>query len=199
MAAATGEDVVDWSCTGKTSKSVLPRIDAAIEVGDIRPSTKAIYLAIGGNDFGLYGLGEGNNPADPAAMRAQYSAHLATTGEKIRAVAPGAKIIVTGLPQASNGTTLCVLSVIRNAPVGIPFPGEAVEPAIRDMQRAGAEANGMEFVDNYAMTAGHDTCAPEEQRYVSGLIDTTTPGVTMLLHPTVAGHKVLARNNYAAL
>ena len=74
-----------------------------------------------------------------------------------------------------------------------------MENNIREMQRVGAERNGMIFVDNYALTRGHNTCAPDASRYVAGSIDVTSPAYTMSLHPTDLGNEALARNNGAAL
>lgn len=199
MAAATGLEVIDWSCTAETSQTVLSRIDEATKFNHINPNTRAVYLAVGGNNFGPHGISQGSQPLNEAAMRSSFSAHMGQAAAKIRAVAPHAKIIVAGLPRVTNGTGVCLFNVIPNMPGGIPVPGAAIETTIRDMQRDGAYANGMGFVDNYVLTAGHDTCAPDHKRYVSGGIDTTTPGKTMSFHPTVSGHAALAHNNAAAL
>jgi hypothetical protein len=39
---------------------------------------------------------------------------------------------------------------------------------------------------------GHDTCAPDADRYVAGIIDTTTPDYNMAFHPSDAGSRFVA-------
>ena len=199
MQQQTGVPVVDRSCTAETSLSMLGKIDAAIRDGHLHGGTRAVYLAIGANDWGPFGRNEGANSSDVPSMTERFSHNLSRAGAKIRAVAPGARIIVTGMPEITNGTGLCLIQVIPNLPLGIPVPGHQVENNIREMQRVGAERNGMIFVDNYALTRGHNTCAPDASRYVSGSIDVTSPAYTLSLHPTDLGNEALARNNGAAL
>lgn len=199
MERQTGVPVVDRSCTAETSRSVLGKIDAAIADGQINRGTRAVYLAVGGNDFGPFGRREGANSSDPASMTERFSGNMAAAGAKIRSAAPGARIIVAGMPEVTNGTGLCMVHVIPDLPLGVPVPGHQVENAIREMQRTGAERNGMTFVDNYALTAGHNTCSPDADRYIAGSIDFTSPAYTMSLHPTDLGNEALARNNGAAM
>lgn len=200
MAAQTGLDVADWSCTAQTSYSVLPRIDSAIQAGDLNAGTQAVFLAVGANDFGPFGIQQGSNPLDIPAMNNAFSANMIAAGDNIRAVAPNAQIFVAGVPEVTNGHGICVIQAIPNAPLGIPVPGELAEDTIRNMQRTGAQAAGMQFIDNHAMTRGHNTCSTNDsQRYVAGIIDFTSPAYTMSLHPTDLGHSALARNHAAAL
>lgn len=109
LAAQTGLEVADWSCTADTTAGMLDRIDRAIGAGDISPDTQAVIFAIGGNDFG---------------------------------------------------------------PAGVL----------------------------YELTEGHDTCSPDDAlRYVSGILDVTSPAYEMIMHPTGLGHSAIAANNAAAL
>ncbi|MDO5668963.1 MAG: GDSL-type esterase/lipase family protein [Corynebacterium sp.] len=199
MARQTGVPVVDRSCTAETSRSMLGKIDAAIREGDLTGGTRAVYLAIGVNDWGPFGRSEGADSSNVPSMTERFSHNLSIAAAKIRSVAPGARIIVAGMLEVTNGTGLCPIQVIPNLPLGIPVPGHQVENNIREMQRVGAERNGMIFVDYYAMTRGHNTCAPDASRYIAGVIDFTSPGYTMSLHPTDLGNEVLARNNGAAM
>ncbi|GAB3690625.1 hypothetical protein GCM10027595_01070 [Corynebacterium nasicanis] len=199
MQQQTGIPVIDRSCTAETSQSVLGKIDSAIHEGQIHRGTRAVYLAIGGNDWGPFGRNEGANSSDVPSMTERYSHNLSLAGAKIRAAAPGARIIVAGMPEVTDGKGLCLIQVIPNLPLGIPVPGHQVENNIREMQRTGAERNGMIFVDNYALTRGHNTCSPDATRYIAGSIDFTSGPYTMSLHPTDLGNEVLARNNGAAM
>lgn len=200
LANQTGVPVDDWSCTAETSQSVLNRLDNAIRDGYIHGSTRAVIFAVGGNDFGPYGIGEGAPITDYNAMVARFSGNMQAAAAKVRAVAPNAQLVISGYPQITDGHALCFFNVIPQVPLGVPVPGNAAEGAVRDMQAAGAAAAGMHFVDNRALTSGHSTCSPNDsQRYVAGIVDTTSPDYPMSLHPTDLGHQALARNNAAAL
>lgn len=200
MARQTGLPVDDWSCTAETSQSVLSRVDAAISHGDIHGSTRAVILMIGGNDFGPFGIREGADVLNYDAMVARYSNNMRAVAGRIRAAAPNAQLVVAGYPQVTDGHALCFFNVIPTVPLGVPVPGHAAENALRDMQAAGAAAAGMRFVDNRALTSGHSTCSRNDsQRFVAGIVDTTSPPYPMSMHPTDLGHQALARNNAAAI
>lgn len=200
MQRRTGIRVHDWSCTAETSTTFLGRIDGARKAGHLNSGTRAVFMSVGGNDFGPWGISQGKNPFDINSQRASYSANIARAKAKIRAVAPQAEIIIAGYPEVSTGTTLCLFNVAPGSTVGVPFAGDAIENDIRSMQRYGAARNGLKFVDNYALTRGHNTCARNgAERYVNGWLDTTSTRATMPLHPTAAGHRALAINNLRAI
>lgn len=200
LAAQTGVAVDDWSCTAETTAGMLDRIDRAIDAGDLNADTQAVIFAIGGNDFGPAAIGEGAPLSSVPEMTTRYTAHMGQAAAKVRAVAPGAQLLVSGYPQVTNGDFLCVIQVVPERPVGIPFPGELLEGSLRDMQSHAAEVNDMVFVDNYELTHGHDTCSPDDAlRYVAGILDVTSPAYEMIMHPTGLGHSVIAANNAAAL
>lgn len=200
MQAQTGVPVVDWSCTAETSQRVIFRVNEAIRFGDIHPGTRAVYFSVGANNYGPFGINEGRSPLDQGSMIEGFSNDMAQAAAAVRSVAPNAQLVVAGMPQVTNGSGLCLLNVIPGVPMGVPVPGVLAENSIREMQRIGAERNGMTFVDNYALTRGHGTCSTNDsQRYVAGMIDFTSPAYDMSLHPTHLGHSVLARNNAAAI
>ncbi|WP_169466571.1 GDSL-type esterase/lipase family protein [Corynebacterium maris] len=200
LAAQTGLEVADWSCTADTTAGMLDRIDRAIGAGDISPDTQAVIFAIGGNDFGPAGVLEGAPLSSVPGMVDRYAQNMQEAADKVRAVAPEAHLVISGYPQVTNGTGLCFIQVLPEQPLGVPFPGELVERSLRDMQRHAADATGMSFVDNYELTEGHDTCSPDDAlRYVSGILDVTSPAYEMIMHPTGLGHSAIAANNAAAL
>lgn len=96
LGAKTGAPIDDWSCTAETSSSVLARIDSAITAGDIHPGTRSVVLAVCMNDYGPFGINQGFNPLDPRAMEAKFVENMGAAAGKFRAVAPGAKIILSG-------------------------------------------------------------------------------------------------------
>jgi hypothetical protein len=87
----------------------------------------------------------------------------------------------------------CPLNVIPDAPLGLPVPPvRDVENWNRDNQRAAADQIGARYVDIVDGARGHDTCAPDADRYVAGIIDTTTPDYNMAFHPSDAGSRFVA-------
>lgn len=200
LAAKTGLDVDDWSCTAQNTAGMLDRMDHAIDAGVITPSTRAVIFSVGGNDFTPAMQNQGPLVSSTGTLQGQHAEQMRQAAAKVRSVAPDAQLVVSGYPQVTNGYAMCFVHLIPNLPLGVPLPGAYAEETIRDMQRQGAEAAGMGFVDNYALTAGHDTCSrDDDQRYVSGVVDFTSPAYEMGVHPTSVGHAAIAANNARAL
>ena len=199
----TGRPVADWSCTAQTSRSMLGRVDQAVAAGDIHDDS-TVVIAVGMNDYGPYGALDNGNAAllDPASVGRDYRANLQGAADRIRAVAPQAKIVVAGaLPTVDRDTTMfCPLNVIPNMPLGVPVPLlRDAENWNRDNQRAAADQIGADYVEIVDGARGHDTCAPDADRYVAGVVDTTTPDYNMAFHPADAGSWFVADTVAAAL
>lgn len=187
----TGHPVADWSCTAQTSRSMLNRIDRAIAAGDITNGS-TVVLASGMNNYGPFGA-TGSVPfgfLDPATVRTDYLADMTAAGRRIRAAAPSARIIVSGaLPTVDrNSAMFCAVNVVPDVPAGLPIPLlRDVESWNRDNQRTAAAQIGAQYVDIIDGARGHDTCARDADRWVAGIIDTTTPNYNMVFHPSAAG------------
>lgn len=199
----TGRPVADWSCTAQTSRSMLGRIDQAVAAGDIHDDS-TVVIAVGMNDFGGFGALDNGNAAffDPSAVQRDYLANLQGAADRIRAVAPQAEIVVAGaLPTVDRDTTMfCPLNVIPDAPLGLPVPPvRDVENWNRDNQRDAAAQIGARYVEIIDGARGHDTCASDADRYVAGIIDTTTPDYNMAFHPSDAGSRFVAETVTADL
>lgn len=187
----TGRPVADWSCTAQTSRSMLDRIDQAVAAGAIQDNS-TVVIAIGMNDYGGFGAIDNGNLAllDPPAVQRDFLANLHSAADRIRAVAPQAEIVLSGaLPTVDrDNTTFCPLNVIPDMPLGVPVPPlRDVENWNRDNQKLAAEQIGAQYVEIIDGARGHDTCAPDADRYVAGMIDTTTPDYNMVFHPSDAG------------
>lgn len=198
LSAATGAPVADWSCTAQTSQTVLERIDAAINHGDIHPGTRSVVIAVGMNDYGPFGIAQGFTPWFPSTMRDDYVQNMRIAADKIRAVAPNANIVLSGslaVSEPAQPHMFCPINVIPGAPIGFPLPHlQAVEHDSEHNQRAGAEAIGAEFVEMRLPSAGHTACNPDaSQRYVAGALDTTTPNTTMSLHLSDLGSEFITQ------
>lgn len=193
--AARGYSVADWSCTAQTSRTALGRIDRAIATGDLHPGTRAVVLAVGMNNYGPYGILDGVNIIDPATVRSSYINDIHAAAAKIRSVAPQAKIIIPGqLTVADPTTTLyCALNVVPNIPAGVPVPVlRDVEIWNRQNQIDAASEIGATYVEIKNGSAHHNSCAPDNERWVAGIIDTTTPNYNMAFHPADAGSQYVA-------
>lgn len=84
-------------------------------------------------------------------MDADYVHNLRIAADKIRSVAPNAKIIVSGALAVAHPWAphmFCAVHLVPNAPAGIPVPPlHFVEKANEGRQRQAAHAIGAEFVD----------------------------------------------------
>lgn len=193
----TGVPVSDWSCTAQTSLGAVNRIDQAIKAGDIHPGTRAVVAAVGMNDFGPFGILDGNIPFDLNGIHHNLKDNIRTIADKVRAIAPNAKIIIPGQLSISTANfphAVCPINVIPNQPAGLPGNTvHFVEEQNRHNQYWAAQGAGATFIDIMESSKYHDTCASDQERYVAGAIDTTTPGRNMGLHPSRAGSEHIAQ------
>ncbi|MEL4212218.1 GDSL-type esterase/lipase family protein [Corynebacterium bovis] len=202
LADLTGVPVADWSCTAQTSRGSLHRIDRAIAAGDIHPGTRAVVLAAGMNNYGPYGALDGVDILDPRAVRDAYLADMHAAADRVRAVAPGARIIVPGQLTVADPVTAvyCAVNVVPDRPVGFPLPLlRDVENWNRANQVDAAREIGATYVEVCDGSADHHSCAPDAERWVAGVVDTTTPDYHMMFHPSRAGSAFVARRIAGAL
>ncbi len=195
-----GMDVRDWSCTAQTSRTMLDRIDASIAAGDLTADTESVIFPVGLNNFGPWGQKDGMDVTDFDAVQDAYAADMREAARRVRAVAPEASLVVSGMPQIGHGDTYCIVNVVPDHPQGLSVPYLAkAENAVQAMQRQSATEIGAQFVDLKSASQGHDTCAPDAERYIAGLIDTTTPDYKMIIHPSQAGQRFIAAQLGAAV
>lgn len=186
--------VADWSCTAQTSRTMLGRVDGALAAGDIK-NDSTVVMAIGMNNYGGFGITDGVNILDPANVRDNYIADIKSAAAKIRKVAPNAQIVLSGaLPTVDRDSSeFCPVNVVPDQPAGIAVPLlRDVENWNRDNQKAAAQAVGGKYVEMIDTAKGHDTCAADQERYVAGVVDTTTPNYHMIFHPSLKGSQHMA-------
>ena len=76
---------------------------------------------------------------------------------------------------------------------GVPVPVENWEAANQRMQSRAAAETGSGFLDLRSVSVGHDTCTPVDgERFISGVVDTTSPAWHMWVHPTAVGSRFIA-------
>lgn len=195
LEARTGIAVADWSCTGQMSKQLPGHIDKAVRAGDLNRNTRAVTLAIGINDQWRPLIDNPGARYIADEIRAAYLHNMRVAAAKIRAAAPNAKIIIPGLLSITGGRdgAVCFFNVVPNLPLGVPAPTVGQwERRTQDNQRAAAQQIGATFLDIRAASAGHSTCARDADRWVAGLIDTTTADYNMVFHPSRAGSAFVA-------
>lgn len=197
LAARTGLNVADWSCAGLTSWSSIGMVQKAIARGDINPQTRSVVLAVGFNNHWPSNTRASGTGFDFGRIGDRYVADMHAAAAKIREVAPHTKIIIAGMLAMSepNGAQrFCLINVVPNAPLGIPVPLlQQVENNTRNFQERAAREIGATFVDIKTASASHNTCAKDSERWVSGLVDTTTTHYNMPYHPSRAGSGFVAQ------
>lgn len=192
----TGQNVRDWSCSGATSWTIMSRINGAIRTGDLHPGTRAVVLAVGINDYWPNNVINANTRFDQVRIQNNYVANMHAAAARVREVAPNARIIMPGMLAISEpwgAQRVCLINVVPNLPGGVPVPiVQRVETLTRDNQIRAAREIGATYIDLKQLSAGHNTCARDNERWVAGYIDTTTRDYNMAYHPSRAGSAFVA-------
>ncbi|WP_082605841.1 SGNH/GDSL hydrolase family protein [Nocardioides sp. Root190] len=198
-------DLVDVSCVGATSadlravqgspdRGLPPQLDA------IDARTGLVTLSIGANDDGLFGslvrscagfagiatdqlcLAQGRFAEDRLVRG--FDALAVQTERSVAAIrkrAPKAQVIVVGYPQLVPAAGTCDRLPMSRAEVVFVHD---VNRRLADALRRGAVTAGVEYVDMWAASEGHDACAADP--WVAG-VQPEEPGAP--LHP-YAAHQV---------
>ena len=182
LARDTGRPVQNWACNGHTTADMLRRIEHAASTGAL-DNASTVILAAGMNDTW------GSTPD------IEIVDNLVTAVDKVRGIAPEAKILMLGRLSSTNDREMfCSLNVIPNVPMGIHSPGFAAhERRNQANQRDAALRADVEFLDIRELSRANSTCAPDAQRYIAGNVDFTTHLYNMTGHPSLAGSTFLAR------
>lgn len=56
LSGMTNREVIDWSCSAQTSKTLLYRIDGAIAKGHLNKNTSNVIISVGMNDYALFNI-----------------------------------------------------------------------------------------------------------------------------------------------
>ena len=209
---------VDVSCSGAETSdlsepqqtvqdsSVPPQLDA------VGPRTDLVTLGIGGNDFDLFHTLVATcsqlrveNPAgspcadtledrgvDLVATTERISDRVATAVREVQERAPSAEVLLVGYLRIAPSDGRCAeLSFAR----GDYAFGQRVSQALNDALARAARRTGVEFVDMYAASEGHDVCSDEA--WVNGR--TTVQGEALAYHPFAEGMEAVADEVVEAL
>lgn len=131
--------------------------------------------------------------SDLDAMVAQIGTNVAGALSAIKKAAPGARVVFIGYPRLLPDHSDC------NAQV--PLPKKALERvrnsgvAVNDTLKRVAKKAGVDFLDMYAASVGHDVCSAEP--WVNG--QRTLTGEAFPFHPFPAYHVAVAEKLAALL
>ena len=203
----TGIPVDDYSCNGRTSRTMIERIHQAIASGALNPTTKIVTISVGGNNYWKPGLQDGVNIFNYNEITQNYLKDIETAAHLIRTAAPNARIIMPGMlsiskPDGLNG--VCFVALTNQNPIiqqlnlpefhlGLPMPFvQNMEQNLKYNQWEAARRIGAEFIDIKEMTKHNNTCATGATRFVSSYLDNVTLEYNMIFHPSRAGSEFIA-------
>ena len=215
----------DLSCSNATLQGaallspvdLLGEVALAEKAGLIGTRTRFVTFTGGGNDrwdaagLGLFAgaiicLNDAGCPASPSPQTfgrpqsvtaAAYVARAKPAIDRIRALAPKAKIALVEYPEVlPPDGPLCRTDQLATTPAapGAQAYARAATNALFAAQRAAAAPLGVTYVDTTAATTGHDICQEARFRWYARTGDTGADPV----HPTVDAHAAIAKVVYAA-
>lgn len=182
----------NYSCAGASYRTggmhIIDQINVARDRGALTPETRQVVLFAGTNDTYPYVL---NDHMPVPQIRENLRASISDAARAAREAAPSAKIKIVGMPQVSNGAgEVCPVNVVPNLPMSLPFVqiGE-IETALEDAGRAAASDTDSTWVSLKQVSRGHEMCSND--RWVTGLIDTTSERRNLPLHMTDTGLRTI--------
>ncbi|MBP2192056.1 SGNH/GDSL hydrolase family protein [Nocardia goodfellowii] len=207
----------DASCGGAvTDDMTRPQVSRPAtgnppQFDQLSPSTDLVTVLIGGNDAGLAAAVLGCITADPAATPCLTSFTAGGVDRMSAAIAlaePKVGAVLRGIRERSPKARILLLNYFEIVGVeGGCFPeipisdGDAVWLGHRlielnAMLARVARINGVEHVDTYAGSHGHDACQPPGVRWGEGLVPLTSDpaGPAVPFHPNQLGSDHQARS-----
>lgn len=199
------DDLQDRSCSGAQTKDlpgrqltarhlrVPPQFDALSRTTDL------VTLGIGANNHHLFaqiatvcGHSRHGCPLhDEQARLGSYvdelRATLGYTLADVKRLAPNARVLLIGYPKLFPARGDCSRIPRMRPQDRATFRN--INVRLRNQMRAAAKDSGVEFVDFYHLSYGHNICA--RHPWVQGRVGNVRLGAA--LHPLPAGQAVLAR------
>jgi lysophospholipase L1-like esterase len=207
--AMPGTELTDVSCSGASTRntvspqsgsggSVPPQFDA------LGPGTDLVTIGLGGNDEQLFGGTLGNcvqvAPQDPTGSPCTDAAaggrdldrilerirqNLVEVVAGVEKRSPEARVLLIGYPQLIPGSGTC-----EDLPLaaGDYAFARTINHGLAQAVGRAAEDAGVEFVDLWEPTAGHDICADDP--WINGRV--TSAATALAYHPLAAEQEVVA-------
>lgn len=203
--------LVDVSCSGaETANLTEPQQtvqDATVppQLDVLGPRTDLVTIGIGGNDFELFSTlvatcarlrsedPDGSPCADElesqgidlVATARRVSGRVTSALREIKDRAPKAEVVLVGYPRLTPPRGSCEdLGFAENDNAF----GERVSRALNSALARAARRTGVEFIDMYAASEGHDVCSDEA--WVNGR--RTVRGEALAFHPLAEGMEAVA-------
>ena len=217
LAASLDLRLTDVSCAGATTRDLVRR-HHTIGAASVPPQLRAVderadlvTLGIGGNDLGLFSRlvrscldlrridPQGSPCADsPVGRRLLASApvigdHVQRAIERVQRRASDARVVLVGYPRIAPPDGGCP-KLLPFARGDVAF-GDRVLRALDASLREAAAATGVDYLDAYSASEGHDVCSDEP--WVNGR--RTQVGVALAFHPLEAGMQAMAAELEALL
>jgi lysophospholipase L1-like esterase len=205
------EEFVDVSCSGASTRDLTGRqrtFAGAVlppQVRAVDEHTTLVTVGIGGNDFGLYGrmvstclrVGDLDPTGAPCreAEGAAVEEEMPRIGRRVESAmariqqraAPDARVVLVGYPRIAPPEGACPRR-LPYAAGDVAFADEVLRRLNGTLKRAAAAA-GVEFVDLYAASRGHDVCS--DKPWVNG--QRTKQHDAAAFHPYLRGMRGAAR------
>ncbi|MGN0095124.1 MAG: GDSL-type esterase/lipase family protein [Corynebacterium sp.] len=191
---ASGKHVDNYSCAGGSYRTggmhVTEQADRANRGGALNAGTNEVVIWAGANDTYPYILGD---KLPVSQIERQLRDSVNRTVSHVKRLAPNANVKVLGFPHITNGAgQVCPINVIPNVQVpSALIQVSDVEWALERALRDGATGAGGSFVDLKGPSRGHEMCSND--RWVVGLIDTTSERRNLPLHMTDTGLRAMGR------
>lgn len=214
LAKSAGQrDFVDVSCSGATTDD----FDAAQQVKPapnppqydaLTGSEGLVSLTIGGNDIGFGDIIQkcvsisstnllgsackdfyGKGGTDELTGRIDGTASkISDTIDEIKERSPEARVAVVGYPSILPDTGPGCYPVVPFS-AGDTAYLRGVEKDLNAMLAEQAKDAGVDFVDTYTPTIGHDACQVPGKKWIEGLVP-TSPAAPV--HPNALGERAMA-------
>ena len=198
VAARLHLELEDVSCGGAVTANALdtPQGSAPPQIDAVTSKTRLVTMTIGGNDVNYVGTaiecGQPNSTcvvtANPTETDAAFQALPHSLTDLIKAVrtkAPSATIVLVTYVRLVPPTACPALHYTPAATRLVASLGARLERVFVTV----AKGEHVRLVDPCAIGAAHGPCADGGNKWVAGLVATNG----FEYHPTVAGHREMAR------
>jgi lysophospholipase L1-like esterase len=200
----------DVSCSGATTENVtgpqsVPLGKNAPQLDALARDTQLVTISIGGNDIGFGDIiteCATRSPLQPtgSACKDHYTAggtdqltrQIDEAAPKVARVlaaieerSPDARVLLVGYPVILPDEGPGCFPVVPFSPGDVDYL-RGVEKALNAMLADQASAAGVNFVDTYTPSIGHDVCQLPGTKWVEGLVP-TAPAAPV--HPNALGMK----------
>jgi lysophospholipase L1-like esterase len=198
----------DVSCSGATTENITGPQSVALgenppQLDGLSSDTELVTISIGGNDIGFIDIVTEcaqRSPLQPAgsACKDHYTAggsdelaqRIDEAAPQVAAVlaaiderSPDARVLLVGYPAILPDEGPGCFPVVPYSPGDVAYL-RGVEKALNAMLADQAAAAGVEFVDTYTPSIGHDVCQLPGTKWIEGLVP-TAPAAPV--HPNALG------------